>query len=106
MDSPVCVSKNFMSWMSTAKVSLSPGLTGVLALTQGHALAGLHRRGLVLVDGALGQHPVRVEGEVDHKFRAERLDQVHVADQLRADAVGASAGRCSGRRSTTTSLPA
>ena len=35
MASPVWVSKNFISSMSTAKVSLSPGLTGVLALAEG-----------------------------------------------------------------------
>ena len=55
-----------------------------LGLDAGHALAGLHRRRLVFIQRTLGYDPVRVDGEVDHQFRAERLDQFHFADELRA----------------------
>src|SRR2546430_9674492 len=37
------------------------GLDRGLGLDAGHALTGLHRRGLVLVEGTLGYDPVRSE---------------------------------------------
>src|SRR4029077_3972755 len=49
-----------------------------LGLNAGHALAGPHGRCLVLIEGTFSDDPVRVDGEVDYQFRAERLDQLHV----------------------------
>src|SRR5437867_2637832 len=56
---------------------LVAGLDWGLGLNPGHALAGLHGRWLVLIEGTFIDDPVRVDGEVDYQFRAERLDQLH-----------------------------
>jgi hypothetical protein len=88
-------SKNCMPSAWTAKVILSPALTGIWGATRGR-LPVDHGRLRVLGDGPLGYRVDGVQGEVDLQLGPERLDQVYLVGQRRAGPAVAGRGQVLG----------